>query len=214
MGQSLAGWAAGQLKKGKSTSERQEMTRLIAAEIPRLRRFALLMAHDGAFADDLVQEALLRAVSHFDSWEPGTNLRAWLLTILRNVFLTELRRSRVAKLNSERSETWIDAQVSAIGNSNRNPQDFAVYLAAVQRAFDRLSSEHREILALVALEELSYEEAAATLNVPVGTVRSRLSRARAALRQIMSASARAESSTEPRPFAAIDSKWRLHLSRS
>jgi RNA polymerase sigma-70 factor (ECF subfamily) len=185
------------------------MARLIAAEIPRLRRFALLMAHDSAFADDLVQESLLRAVSHFDRWEPGTNLRAWLLTILRNVFLTEVRRNRLGEVHRRRSETW-----AAAGLAHQHAQDFAIYLAAVQRAFDRLSAEHREIIALVALEELNYEEAASLLDLPIGTVRSRLSRARSALRQLMSAGSHAEGSKELRPSSAIDSRWRMHVPRS
>jgi RNA polymerase sigma-70 factor (ECF subfamily) len=209
MGQSLAGWNAGRAGENKPRNDQKEMARLIAAEIPRLRRFALLMAHDSAFADDLVQETLLRAVSHFDSWEPGSNLRAWLLTILRNVFLTELRRIRLGEASRQRSEIW------SVGAIQVNAQDFALYLAAVQRAFDRLSAEHREILALVALEELSYEEAAAVLNLHIGTVRSRLSRARTALRHLMSdSSQQLKTVPEPRPPSAIDSKWRIDFPRS
>jgi RNA polymerase sigma-70 factor (ECF subfamily) len=167
-----------------------ETLQRIEAEIPRLRRFARYLARDVDLADDLVQECLLRAVSRLDTWEPGTNLRAWLLTILRNVFLTELRRARRAPVTSAHNNVPHDpaqaaAQAAAAEGAHEGEQDFAIYLAAVQRAFDRLSEEHREILALVAIEELTYEEAAAVLAIPIGTVRSRLSRARTALRQLL-----------------------------
>jgi RNA polymerase sigma-70 factor (ECF subfamily) len=157
----------------------------IEAEIPRLRRFARYLARDADVADDLVQECLLRAVSRIESWEPGTNLRAWLLTILRNVFLTELRRMRRAPIRNEPDETRQDAMQEVRHGNHETDQDFAIYLAAVQRAFNRLGEEHREILLLVAVEELTYEEAAAVLDIPIGTVRSRLSRARTALRELL-----------------------------
>jgi RNA polymerase sigma-70 factor (ECF subfamily) len=165
----------------------EETLHRIEAEIPRLRRFARYLARDADVADDLVQECLLRAVSRIDTWEPGTNLRAWLLTILRNVFLTELRRIRRAPVRSEPDEERQAAAQESAGANHQNDQDFAIYLAAVQRAFDRLGEEHREILLLVAVEELTYEEAAAVLDIPIGTVRSRLSRARTALRQLLHA---------------------------
>lgn len=157
-----------------------ETLRLIEAEIPRLRRFARYMARDPDLADDLVQECLLRAISRIESWQPGTNLRAWLLTILRNVFFTELRRVRRAPIDGDKTPEHVPAVGSPEGG-----QDFALYLAAVQQAFDHLSEEHREILLLVAVEELTYEEAASVLEIPIGTVRSRLSRARAALREAL-----------------------------
>jgi RNA polymerase sigma-70 factor (ECF subfamily) len=155
------------------------MSRLIEGEIPRLRRFARCLARDDALADDLVQDCLLRAISRFDTWEPGTNLRAWLMTILRNVFITELRRVR-------RTPATIECEDTRQAAAHAGMQDHAIDLAAVQRAFDRLSDDHREILLFVALEEFSYGEAASVLNLPVGTVRSRLSRARTALRELVS----------------------------
>jgi RNA polymerase sigma-70 factor (ECF subfamily) len=178
MGQSLSGWEAGRFRKAKSEDNHEEMARLIEPEIPRLRRLARCLARDHALADDLVQECLLRAIKRFDTWEPGTNLRAWLMTILRNVFLTEFRRAGRSRLAIEFDE--INPAIPHAGSLDR-PLD----LAAVQRAFDRLSDEHREILVLVALEELRYEEAASILGLPLGTVRSRLSRARAAMRELL-----------------------------
>jgi RNA polymerase sigma-70 factor (ECF subfamily) len=152
---------------------------LIGAQIPRLRRAARAMCRDAVLADDLVQECLLRAISRLDTWEPGTNLRAWLLTILRNVFINEWRRIRRTPTMTEYDETQHAA-------AHAGMQNLAVDLTAVQRAFNRLSDEHREILLLVALEEFSYEEAASVLGLPSGTVRSRLSRARTAMRELMS----------------------------
>jgi RNA polymerase sigma-70 factor (ECF subfamily) len=154
------------------------MSRLIEDEIPRLRRFARSLARDNTLADDLVQECLLRAISRFHTWERGTNLRAWLLTILRNVFINELRRVR-------RKGDTIEYDDTRHAEAQAGTQSLTVDLAAVQRAFDRLSDEHREILHVVALEQFSYGEAASALGVPIGTVRSRLSRARAALRETM-----------------------------
>jgi RNA polymerase sigma-70 factor (ECF subfamily) len=160
--------------------------RLIEAEIPRLRRFACYLARDGVFADDLVQECLLRAIRRIDTWEPGTNLRAWLLTILHNVFLTEKRRIRRRPIISENDS--IPDQLMSHAPNYREEEEHrvrSIHLAAVQRSFDRLCIEHREVLGLVAVEEMTYEEAAAVLGVPIGTIRSRLSRARAALREMM-----------------------------
>jgi RNA polymerase sigma-70 factor (ECF subfamily) len=137
------------------------------------------MCRDATLADDLVQECLLRAVRGINTWKPGTNLRAWLLSILRNVFFTELRRAR------RRGET-IEYDDTRHATSHAGTQNLAINLAAVQRAFDRLSDGHREILLLVALEEFSYNEAASVLDVPLGTVRSRLSRARTIMRELMS----------------------------
>jgi RNA polymerase sigma-70 factor (ECF subfamily) len=158
--------------------------REIEAEIPRLRRFARYLARDIDLADDLVQECLLRAVSRIDTWEPGPNLRAWLLAILRNVFLSELQRVRRSPVHNEPDEERLSAAQEA-GATHQCEPEFVIYLASVQCAFDRLSGEHREILALVAIEDMTYEEAAAVLDIPIGTVRSRLSRARTALRDLM-----------------------------
>jgi RNA polymerase sigma-70 factor (ECF subfamily) len=178
MGQSLSGWEAGRFRKAKSDDNHDEMARLIEPEIPRLRRWARCLAGDHVLADDLVQECLLRAIKRFDTWQPGTNLRAWLMTILRNVFLTEFRRARRFRQGIEFDE--INPTMPHAGMPDRR-----LDLAAVQRAFDSLSDVHREILVLVALEELTYEEAASVLGLPVGTVRSRLSRARTAMRELL-----------------------------
>jgi RNA polymerase sigma-70 factor (ECF subfamily) len=178
VGQSLSGWEASRSEEAKSKIDPEEMAQLIATEIPRLRRLARFLARDRFLADDLVQECLMRAVSHLDTWEPGTNLRGWLMTILRNVFLSELRRVRLTPDTFQ----YDDAKYAI---AHAGMQDCVPDLAAVQRAFDRLSDEHREVLFFVALEGFSYEEAASFLNLPIGTVRSRLARARRAMRALM-----------------------------
>src|SRR4030095_13753285 len=144
-----SGWEAGHFRKANSQSGDNEMARLIEPEIPRLRRLARCLARDPVLADDLVQECLLRAIKRFDTWQPGTNLRAWLMTILRNVFLTEFRRARRFRQAIELDE--ITPAIPHTGMPDRR-----LDVAAVQRAFDRLSDEHRDVVFLVALEELRY----------------------------------------------------------
>ncbi len=151
----------------------------IEDEIPRLRRFARYLTRDPDYADDLVQECLIRAVEKIDSWQPGTNLRAWLLVILKNVFRNDLRKKGREVSFSPQEDSDLTVAVPAA-------QDARMALLEVRDAFLKLSEEHREILLLVAIEGLKYEEAAVVLDVPVGTVRSRLSRARLALRDLLS----------------------------
>jgi RNA polymerase sigma-70 factor (ECF subfamily) len=147
--------------------------KLIEGEIPRLRRYARFLVGDMDRADDLVQECLTRAITKIDSWQPGTNLRAWLFVIIRNCYFNELRRKSRSPI--------IDDADTALGSSQSN-QEAHMALQEVRRAFLQLSEEHREVLILVAIEGLSYEEAASIMEVPIGTVRSRVSRARQALR--------------------------------
>jgi RNA polymerase sigma-70 factor (ECF subfamily) len=153
----------------------------IEQEIPRLRRYARYLRREPDHADDLVQECLSRAIAKVDTWQPGTNLRAWLFVILRNCHINEIRR--------EQRIVSIDDESPASGPTLTVPgsQETRVALAEVRNAYLSLSEEHREVLLLVAMEGLQYEEASAILNVPLGTVRSRLSRARQALRQALDA---------------------------
>lgn len=151
---------------------------LIEAEIPRLRRFARYLARDIDRADDLVQDALVRAISNLDKWQRGTNLRSWLFVILRNIYINSLRKQRSAPPAAELRE---DDQALGIAGGQEAHQA----MREMEHAFHRLSEEHREVLLLVAVEGLEYEEAANVLDVPIGTVRSRLSRARTTLRDLL-----------------------------
>ena len=153
-----------------------DLHNLIEAEIPHLRRYARFLTHDVADADDLVQQCLVRAIERLHQWRVGTNMRAWLFTILRNQFISDVRReSRRRELEEEGDLGPPEPEAQA--------QEGALELEEVREAFETLGAAHREILVLIAIEGFQYEEAAVLLDVPVGTVRSRLFRARALLRQ-------------------------------
>lgn len=150
----------------------------VAAELPRLRRFARVLIRPVEAADDLVQEAVLRAIGARRQFTAGTNLRAWLFVILRNARNAELRRlQRLSMLDGEAGH--------AIGVSGGQEERAAIQDVAA--AFMRLPRAQREALWLVVVEGLDYAQAAQILGVPVGTVRSRLSRARDALREALGA---------------------------
>jgi RNA polymerase sigma-70 factor (ECF subfamily) len=148
----------------------------ILAEIPRLRRYARAMLGDRAAADDLVQDTLERAWSRLHQWRAGSDMRAWLFGIMHNLRVDQLRRPRL----STQSMDTDDYQVPT-----RPTQSDALELRDLESALDHLADEQREILLLVALEEMSYADIAISLGIPVGTVMSRLSRGRERLRLIM-----------------------------
>ena len=156
----------------------RETISAMKAEIPRLRRFARYMTRDADYSDDLVQECLTRAIANIGSWQPGTNLRAWLFVILKNVFRNDKRRAQHDI--AYRSSLERDAPFVAPAQQYNH-----LVLSEVQQAFLQLTEDHREVLMLIAVEGLRYEEAATILNISVGTVKSRLSRARTALRALI-----------------------------
>ncbi|MGS0545216.1 RNA polymerase sigma factor [Pseudomonas sp. Y5-11] len=143
--------------------------------IPRLRRFALSLTHNGASADDLVQASLERALSGWSSKRAEGDVRAWLFAILYRQFLDAHRRSRRYARMLEFFTGRDDAEPST---------ERTVIAQSTLQAFDRLPAEQRALLLMVSVEGLSYKEVAQILNVPSGTVMSRLSRARQALRQL------------------------------
>jgi RNA polymerase sigma-70 factor, ECF subfamily len=152
--------------------------REIEAEIPRLRRYARALTHDVVLADDLVQDCLTRALGKLHLWQQGTDLRAWLFTILHNQYVNHVRRSvrEGAGVRLSDSEPLL----------TRAPQQGQrLELRDLERAIAKLPKEQRSALLLVGLEGMRYEEVAAVLDVPVGTIRSRLSRGREALRKLM-----------------------------
>ena len=146
----------------------------IVTHIPRLRRYARALANDRYLADDLIQDTLERAWNKYHLWRPGSDLRAWLFAIMHNVFVNQMRGRRI-DVEPLTGETPVIPV--------RDMQSDGLELADLRRAMSRLSIEHREILLLVAVEQMKYEEVSRTLGVPVGTVMSRLSRARERLRQ-------------------------------
>jgi RNA polymerase sigma-70 factor, ECF subfamily len=147
-------------------------------EIPRLRRYARALTRDAARADDLVQNCLLRAIAKEHLWEPGTDLRAWLFTILHNQHVNEVRRAMREGNNTAVEEMAPPLTVPSNATA-------ALLLRDLERAIARLPAEQRQVILLIGLEGMRYEEAARILDVPIGTVRSRLSRGREMLRRLM-----------------------------
>ena len=147
----------------------------LVALIPRLRRYARALTGDRPRADDLVQDTLERAVNKWSLWRPGTDLRAWLFTIMHNVFVNQARRAA-------RDATPTDpALLAELELADGMVAETLAQLNALERALGGLSDDQREVLLLVTLEGMSYDEVAHTLGVPAGTVMSRLSRGRARL---------------------------------
>ncbi len=149
----------------------------LAGAIPKLRAFAISLARDVSKADDLVQETILKAWSNMDKFDPRTNLDAWLFTILRNTFYSSLRKTR--------REVQDTDGVHAAQLSEKPAHDSRLAFTDFQRAFDTLSPEHREVLILVGASGFSCEEAAGMMGVAIGTVKSRASRARKRLSEIL-----------------------------
>ncbi|WP_201865042.1 RNA polymerase sigma factor [Microvirga soli] len=154
----------------------------LVALLPRLRRFALVLCRSQPLADDLVQGACERALAKADSWTPGTRFDAWMFRILRNYWIDHLRRMRTEGMMED-----VETQTQLIGDPGEGPIMSKIALAEVQRAIEGLPQEQREVLALVCGEDLTYREAAEVLNVPVGTVMSRLARARKRLVELTAA---------------------------
>jgi RNA polymerase sigma-70 factor, ECF subfamily len=148
---------------------------LIAPEIPRLRRYARTLARDQDRADDLVHDCLVRAVENIEKWQPGTHMRPWLMVILRNIFYNNYRRS-------ERERHAVAELKLSTETSTAPRQEHYQELEEVRAAFKALSDAHREVISLVIIDGTDYETAAQVLDVELGTVKSRLSRARQELR--------------------------------
>lgn len=149
--------------------------------IPALRRYARALTGDAWAADDLVQDTLERACTKWRLWLAGSDLRAWLFTLMHNLYVSQLRH---AGRQGELARPVDVAELGADPAAPTAPVDTAIDL---QRSLLRLPEEQRIVLLLVTLEDLSYAEVARIVDVPVGTVMSRLSRARARLQELMEA---------------------------
>ncbi len=144
--------------------------------LPRLRVYALSLTRDSARADDLVQQTVLRSLAGRNSFRPGTNFPGWLFRIQRNEFISGLRRERpTVELN--------DAVVSTLSHAQR--QESGLIMREFKKAFRTLAADQRRVLLLTALEGHSHERIAGAFGVAIGTVKSRVSRARAQLRQML-----------------------------
>ncbi len=151
---------------------------MVSENIPNLRRYARVLVRDAVHAEDLVQDCLERAISREHLWREGTNLRAWLFTILHNLYINQyLRHGSVGTM------------VPLLDEHNHlscPPRQYhSVTLTDLARAFDRLPDQEQQVVLMVGVDGMQYEDAAETLGVPIGTVKSRLSRARRRLRRLM-----------------------------
>jgi RNA polymerase sigma-70 factor, ECF subfamily len=151
-----------------------QLHRQIETLIPRLTRYARSLTHDPVNAEDLVQETLSRALEKIHLWRPGTDLRAWLFTIMHHQHVNEVRRAA-----RERSVPLGDRDQPLEPHQAKHLE-----FRDLARAFDALPSGQKRAIMLVAVDEMQYNEAASLLNLPLGTVRSRVSRGRDALRQL------------------------------
>jgi RNA polymerase sigma-70 factor (ECF subfamily) len=157
----------------KSPSFRESLIK----EIPNLRAFAISLSRNVHQADDLLQDTLLKAWANSDSFTPGTNLRAWLFTILRNTYYSAHRRGGREVQDSE--------GVYASRVATPPSQESAVDLADFRKALDKLSDDQREVLIMVGASGFSYEETAEICGVAIGTVKSRVNRARVRLAELL-----------------------------
>jgi RNA polymerase sigma-70 factor (ECF subfamily) len=158
----------------------------IILEVPNLRKFAMRLTKNVSDAEDLLQSTVLRALEKHGYFQEGTNLFSWSSKIMFNIFVSQYRHKKKFETQHDPAP-YLDEIVTA------SSQEACTDLATVQRTMETLSREHREILLLVCIQGLRYEEVAEQLNIPVGTVRSRLSRARQQLQEALA----------PKPVAGV-----------
>ena len=154
-----------------------DFRRQIEQEVPRLRRYARALTRDIGQADDLVQSCLVRALAKEHLWQPGSNLRVWLFTVLHNLHINRVRR-----LMREQDNAIVASASLALAQSEPSAR---LDLLDVEQAIKKLSEVQRRIILLIGLEGMRYDEAAQILGVPIGTVRSRIARARQMLRELL-----------------------------
>ena len=162
----------------RSASEQADFKRELTSVVPHLRAFARGLCGRADMADDLVQETLLKAWAAQERFQPGTSMRAWTFVILRNAYLTDMRRNR---FRGEYDETVAERILTAPAG-----QEEPIHLSDMHRALLTLPPERREALLLVGAGGFSYEEAATICDCAVGTIKSRVGRARAALNTMLS----------------------------
>ena len=173
------GRATGADRRGSDLA-RDEFRQLLVAHLPHLRAVARALTGHRDRADDLVNDTILKALSAESQFRPGTNIKAWLMTILRNHYINGLRRSRIeVETVEEIPETALPTEPN---------QEHVVAMNEVAAALMKMSVEHREILVLVSAAGLSYDEAADVCGCAVGTIKSRLNRARSELKRVLESS--------------------------
>jgi RNA polymerase sigma-70 factor (ECF subfamily) len=150
----------------------------VLREVPRLRRYAVALLADRGRADDLVQDTLERALSRLHLWQSGTDMRRWLFTIMHNLHVNQVRRS-IRRGNETNIDDVEDRLVQSASQTD------SVIVRDLHKAMQELPTEQVEVLVLIALEGMAYREVAEVLDIPLGTVMSRLSRARQSLRKYL-----------------------------
>ena len=172
----------------RTAAEKADFKRELTDVVPHLRAFARGLCGRPDMADDLVQETMLKAWAAQDRFEPGTSMRAWTFVILRNAYLTDMRRNR---FRGEYDESVAERILTAPAG-----QEEPIHLSDLHRALLTLPAERREALLLVGAGGFSYEEAANICGCAVGTIKSRVGRARAALTSMLEEGAIPQRSTE------------------
>ncbi|MCR9122783.1 MAG: RNA polymerase sigma factor [Phyllobacteriaceae bacterium] len=152
----------------------------LIALLPNLRRFALSLTRSASSADDLVQITCEKALANQDSYAEGTRMDAWLFRIMRNAWIDQLRKDKTAGTSVD-----VDALLNMSGDDGTRQTESALMLKATRAAIADLPDEQREVIVLVCIEEFSYQEASDVLAIPIGTVMSRLARARKKLASVM-----------------------------
>lgn len=153
--------------------QKRRVGELLVAFLPNLRRFAISLCGSRDLADDLVQAACERAIANAERFEPDTRFDAWMFRILRNLWIDQTRRRKTAGPQED-----IDERHDLTGGDGQRDAEARLELKSVAQAIGELADEQREVLLLVCVEGLSYRETADVLQVPMGTVMSRLARAR------------------------------------
>lgn len=148
----------------------------LLALLPKLRRFAMSLSRNAADGDDLCQASIERALKSQDQWQAGTRLDSWMYRIMRNLWIDEVRA------RTRRGQTFVAEEAGLnVGNDADERTEMAVEIGNVGRAMEKLPDEQREVIALVLVEGFAYKEAAKILDIPIGTLTSRLCRGRDAL---------------------------------
>lgn len=150
----------------------------IVGIIPQLRRYALMLCRNPTAADDLVQESIVRALTKSRLFTSGTNLRAWVFTIMHNVFVSSCRRGKLI-------EFLMDPEIAAARLSVQPTQELTLEVNALIRAMKGIPETQRDAVLMVGYDGMTHENIAAHLNIPIGTIKSRVSRGRHALRLAM-----------------------------
>ncbi|WP_423196262.1 MULTISPECIES: RNA polymerase sigma factor [unclassified Cupriavidus] len=173
--------------------------------VPRLRRYARALIHNRELADDLVQDTLERALGHTDQYRDGADPRAWLFAIMHNVYVNHARRASARVAHVSMDDETIGEETLAVPDAQLR----ALEMRDLDEALARLPAEQREVVLLVGLEDMSYAEVSQALDIPLGTVMSRLSRGRERLRGLMAG----EERVQGRPDAKAAAATRLRVVR-